>query len=78
MAEGGSLENCCTARYRGFKSYFLRQTMMRPLNEHVASCSHLQLCTFGLPDTEVSHGLKTRNLCRERRLREEDAFCIAG
>lgn len=25
MAEGGSLENCCTARYRGFKSYFLRQ-----------------------------------------------------
>lgn len=25
MVEGGSLENCCAERYRGFKSYFLRQ-----------------------------------------------------
>ena len=24
MVEGGSLENCCAARYRGFESYFLR------------------------------------------------------
>lgn len=27
VVEGGSLENCCAARYRGFKSYFLRQTL---------------------------------------------------
>lgn len=25
MVEGGSLENCCAERYRGFESYFLRQ-----------------------------------------------------
>lgn len=24
VVEGGSLENCCAARYRGFKSYLLR------------------------------------------------------
>ena len=25
MVDGGSLENCCTATYRGFESLFLRQ-----------------------------------------------------
>ena len=33
VVEGGSLENCCAARYRGFKSYFLRQNFQaRSLN----------------------------------------------
>ena len=32
VVEGGSLENCCAARYRGFKSYFLRQICYRPGN----------------------------------------------
>lgn len=32
VVEGGSLENCCAARYRGFKSYFLRQICHRPGN----------------------------------------------
>lgn len=32
VVEGGSLENCCAARYRGFKSYFLRQVCHRPGN----------------------------------------------
>ena len=29
MVEGGSLENCCAARYRGFESYFLRQRRLK-------------------------------------------------
>ncbi len=29
MVEGGSLENCCAARYRGFESYRLRQIVSR-------------------------------------------------
>ena len=32
VVEGGSLENCCAARYRGFKTYFLRQICHRPGN----------------------------------------------
>ena len=28
MVEGGGLENRCTARYRGFESYSLRQTVL--------------------------------------------------
>ena len=27
MVEGGSLENCCAERYRGFESYFLRHLL---------------------------------------------------
>ena len=27
MVEGGSLENCCAVRYRGFESYFLRHLL---------------------------------------------------
>ena len=30
MVECGGLENRCTERYRGFKSYFLRQTYQKP------------------------------------------------
>ena len=30
VVEGGSLENCCAARYRGFESYFLRQVTPSP------------------------------------------------
>ncbi len=36
MVEGGSLENCCAERYRGFESYFLRQKMRNDLMNRYA------------------------------------------
>lgn len=36
MVEGGSLENCCAERYRGFESYFLRQKMHSDLMNRYA------------------------------------------
>ena len=36
MVEGGSLENCCAERYRGFESYFLREKMRSDLMNRYA------------------------------------------
>ncbi len=32
MVDGGSLENCCTARYRGFESLILRKNATESIN----------------------------------------------
>ncbi len=33
MVDGGSLENCCAARHRGFESLFLRKAVAKKRNE---------------------------------------------
>ena len=33
VVDGGSLENCCTATYRGFESLFLRKAVAKKRNE---------------------------------------------
>lgn len=54
MVEGGSLENCCAERYRGFESYFLRQT------EPVNSCNWqaLSVCGSGMRPRDAVLGRK--------------------
>lgn len=46
MVEGGSLENCCAERYRGFKSYFLRHLILIRTRSAVSRAGSLFLQRF--------------------------------
>ena len=52
MVDGGSLENCCTERYRGFESLRLRE-LGRQL---VAFCDRLFLVSGGVPRRGIPGG----------------------
>ena len=51
VVEGGSLENCCAARYRGFESYRLRQKLNGSLRGAFSSPPCL-ICETILPSRE--------------------------
>ena len=62
MVDGGSLENCCAARHRGFESLFLRQMAAK-------NASNLLERVFLMP---FGSARRRREGCREAESLEEE------
>ena len=74
MVDGGSLENCCTARYRGFESLFLREIGK---NQHQASLSadfFLQVVVEADAEAEVLRAVEEGGAARAYGAVELDDF----